>query len=304
MRVLLTGGAGYVGSVLAPLLVSEGHHVTILDAFRRGPQGVLPLLASSASRLLTLVRGDVRDPAQKTLVASHDAIVHLAALVGYPACDAEPVEAQSVNVEGTRLLVQSLGNDQILVLASTGSSYGKVEGLCTEDHPINPLTLYGRTKAEAEAIVLSRGASVVLRLATLFGVSPAHRNDLLVNDLVRRAVGDRSIVLYEGWAQRSLLHVRDCARAMALAIQRSDIMVGRIFNVGDESLNLTKRQIVAAITQKAPAKVIEADYQQDPEKRDYPVSFARIREVGFHSEVMLDEGIDELVKLYAVLPRA
>ncbi|MFN7973469.1 MAG: SDR family oxidoreductase [Acidobacteriota bacterium] len=303
MRILLTGGAGYVGSVLAPLLVSEGHDVTILDAFRRGPQGVLPVLASPASRRVALVRGDVRDPSHRPLFASHDAIVHLAALVGYPACDADPVEAQSLNVEGTRHLVSCLGDGQVLLLASTGSSYGKVEGLCTEDHPINPLTLYGRTKAEAESIVLGRGRSIVLRLATLFGVSPAHRNDLLVNDMVRRAVADRSIVLYEGWAQRSLLHVRDCARAMALALARSDIMAGRIFNVGDESLNLTKRQIVATITEKAPARVIEADYQQDPEKRDYPVSFERIRSVGFRSEVGLPEGIDELCKLYAVLPR-
>lgn len=299
MRVLVTGGAGYIGSVLVPRLLELGHTVTALDNLRYGGHGLLPCFRDPAFRF---VQGDVRDgPTVRRELAQHDAVIHLAAIVGVPACRKYPAEAESVNVEGTRVVVEALGRDQALVFASTGSFYGDCGAECSEDSPLNPGSLYSDTKMRAERLALDAGNAVSLRLATGFGVSPRFRLDLLVNDFVRQAVVNRQLIVYEKDFRRTFLHVQDIARAFAFAIERLDRMRGRAFNVGHESLNLTKEQVALAIRERVDFYLHFAEVGHDPDRRDYSVSFQRSRDLGFESTVTLGQGLDELIRAMAVL---
>src|SRR5512138_150297 len=239
-RVLLTGGAGYIGSLLAPMLLRAGHQVTIFDRFLFGAS---PLLGFSAHPRLEIVKGDVRDRgAIAAAVRRHDWILHLAAIVGYPACAADEALAISTNVDGTANVVDSMSKAQRLVFASTGSTYGKVDGTCTEESPTAPLSLYGRTKRDAERLVQDRGVPhVVMRFATVYGSSPRMRLDLLVNDFVYQALHNKQIVLYEGHYRRTFLHSTDAAAVYPFAMANWEKMAGGVFNVGDESMNCTKR---------------------------------------------------------------
>lgn len=299
MRILVTGGAGFVGSVLCPVLLSEGHEVVVLDALHHGGQGLLACFSDTGFRF---VRGDVRDrDLVRTLVRDVDAVVHLAAIVGFPACRKYPELARDINVEGTRGVIDALSPEQALVYASSGSNYGAVEASCTEESPLNPVSLYAITKAEAEVLCLAHPRATALRFATGFGVSPRMRLDLLVNDFVRQAVIDKQLIVYERHFRRTFIAVRDMMRAIVFALERIDRMAGQPFNVGHESMNLTKEDIARKVRERVPFFLHFADVGRDEDRRDYEVSYARIRSLGFATEVSIDQGIDELIRAMAVL---
>jgi nucleoside-diphosphate-sugar epimerase len=299
-KILITGGAGYIGSVLAPLLLAEGHRVVIFDSLMYGAQ---PLLGFSSHPRVEIIKGDVRDPAAVTkAMKDPDWILHLAAIVGYPACAADPQVSTAINVDGTRNVLGAMGRGQRLIFASTGSTYGKVEGVATEETPIAPLTLYGRTKRDAEMLIRDSGREhIILRFATVFGSSPRMRLDLLVNDFVYQAVHNRQIVLFEGYFRRTFLHSADAAAVYPFAMSHFDEMRGKVFNVGDESMNYTKREITLKIKEYVDFYLHEAAIGTDPDQRDYEVDYKRLRSVGFRANVGLDDGILELVKILRVL---
>lgn len=298
MHVLVTGGAGYLGSLLVPKLLERGDRVTVLDNFLWGVDALLPV---AAHKSLNIVKGDVRDQrAVRDIVKTVDAVVNLAAIVGYPACAANPTEARTVNLDGARNVAENLSPHQMFIQASTGSTYGAVDEICTEDTPINPLTLYGETKAEAEKFCLDK-AGVPLRFATVFGVSPRLRLDLLVNDITHQAVQYGSFVMYEGHARRTFLHSTDAAASVVFTLANYERMSGRPYNVGDESLNYTKSQVAELIKEQHNYYLHRADVGEDKDKRDYAVSYERIKALGYRAQVSMEEGIAELVKVCRVI---
>ncbi|HEX6359937.1 NAD(P)-dependent oxidoreductase [Actinophytocola sp.] len=294
MRVLVTGGAGYVGSVLVPMLLDDGHFVRVIDPVRAGRPG---LLSCCTHQRFDMVRRDMSDEGTLSVaMADVDAVVHLAAIVGQPACEREPAHAWATNVECTRLLLELRGNHQRVVFASTGSVYGKVlDAVCTEQTELTPLTLYGRAKAAAEELVLAAGNSVVYRYATAFGVSPSMRFDLLVNDFVHQAVHRGNLVVYQGQSRRTLVHVRDMARSIVFALRNWDVVADDVYNVGNEALNLSKADIVHAVRRRVNCYLHFADFAEDPDQRDYSVSYEKLRAKGFTADVDLESGLAELV---------
>ena len=294
MKILVTGGAGYIGTILVPMLLDEGHEIILLDNFM---WGVKPILGFVQNERLSLAVGDIRDERiLKPAVKKADAILHLAAIVGYPACAGDEHLAETVNVNGTRLLCSSMSASQMLVFASTGSTYGQVEGIANESTPINPLTLYGRTKREGETMVLDKGG-VCLRFATVFGISPRLRLDLLVNDFCYQACHNVVIILFEGHHRRTFLHARDAARSYPLVLRRYAEMKGGIFNVGSSDMNYTKMEIAQQIREHRSFYMHEAAVGEDQDKRDYEVCYEKIASLGFRAEVTMDEGIRELLKV-------
>jgi nucleoside-diphosphate-sugar epimerase len=302
MRVLITGGAGYIGSLLTPALLAEGHQVTVVDNFCFKQDS---LLDCCHWERFEIVRGDCRDgELMKRVVARADAIIPLAAVVGAPMCDGDPVAAKTINQEAVEMLCRIAGKQQRMLMPVTNSGYGIGEGgkVCTEDSPLQPLSLYGRTKVKAEEAVLARGNSISFRLATVFGLSPRMRIDLLVNDFVHRAVRDRAVVVFQGHFKRNYIHVRDVVRVFLHGMANFDAMKGRAYNVGLDEANLSKLELCAAIQKHLPQFVyLEAPIGEDPDKRDYIVSNARIAATGFKPEWSLDRGIQELIKGYAIL---
>lgn len=295
MRILVTGGAGYVGSTLVPMLIEQGHRVRVLDSLKFGGHG---LLACCQDRFFELAKGDVCDEAAvaKALDGA-DAIVHLAAIVGYPACKKEPHVAQATNVEGTRTLLRVRSPDQKVIFASTGSIYGKVpDYICNEATPRAPITLYGETKAEAEQLVLDAGNSVAYRYATAFGVSPRMRLDLMPNDFTYQAVKNRNLIVYEGGFKRTFVHVRDMARSIMFALDRWDEVKDDVYNVGHESMNFTKEEVARKILQHVDYYLHFAEVGTDADQRNYEVSYEKIRKKGFETTVDLDRGVAELVR--------
>ncbi|MEE8349951.1 MAG: NAD(P)-dependent oxidoreductase [Acidobacteriota bacterium] len=301
-NILITGGAGYIGSVLTSMLLSQGHAVTVLDNFMAQQNSLLDCCQYPHFHI---VRGDCRDERLiRELVGKVDVVIPLAALVGAPLCDQQPEAARAINLDAVRFLSESLSPSQQLLLPVTNSGYGVAEktDICTEESPLNPISLYGRTKVEAEKLVLERENSLSFRLATVFGVSPRMRLDLLVNDFVWRAVTDRSLILFESHFKRNYIHVRDVSRVFIHGIENFETMKGRPYNVGLEDANLSKLELCQEIQAVLPHFVyVESPIGEDPDKRDYIVSNKRILETGFQMEWSLRRGIEELVKCYAIL---
>lgn len=301
-HILVSGGAGYLGSILVPALLDAGHNVTVLDNFRWRQNSLAHVCADPR---LEIVRGDARYVGTlKRLLAKADVIFPLAALVGAPLCDADPIGAKTTNYEAIETLCWLSSRGQRIVIPITNSGYGIGEAgkECTEDSPLCPVSLYGHTKVQAEHVVMERGNAVSLRLATVFGMSPRMRLDLLVNDFVYRAVNDRALVLFEAHFKRNFIHVRDVARAFLHAIDNFDAMKDRPYNVGLSDANLSKLDLCERIKVHVPAfTFIEAAVGEDPDKRDYIVSNARIEATGFRPAFSLDDGIVELIKGYQML---
>ncbi len=302
MKILITGGAGYIGSVLTPALLAQGHEVTVLDNFYFRQNSLADCCQYDTFQV---VRGDCRDEALvKPLVAKADLLIPLAALVGVPLCNADKIATQSTNQDAVEMLCRLASPQQRIIMPVTNSGYGIGEQgkHCTEDSPLRPISLYGVTKVKAEAAVLQRDNSISFRLATVFGMSPRMRTDLLVNDFVYRAVYDRAVVIFEGHFKRNYIHVRDVVRVFLHGLQNFEAMKGRAYNVGLDDANLSKLELCAAIQRHLPKFVfLEAPIGEDPDKRDYIVSNARVAGTGFKPEWPLDRGIRELIKGYTIL---
>lgn len=294
MRVVITGGAGFIGTVLAPRLLQHGHQVHVLDNLMYGAQPILPLFFHPG---FSFAEVDVRN--RKELAAElkgADAVVHLAALVGYPICKKMPREAVEVNLDGARNVLELAPPEARIVYASTGSNYGEVVGICTEDTPLNPLSLYGETKTRAEQLFVQRDNTVSLRFATAFGIGPRLRLDLMINDFTYQALHNRFLVIYEKHFRRTFIHVQDIARAILHMLEQPERLQHKVYNVGHDSLNFTKKEIVDLLAQRLDFLVHYAEIGSDDDKRDYEVSYARIRSTGFETEVDIDRGLSEVIR--------
>ena len=302
--VLVTGGAGYIGSTLVPLLLREGFRVTVLDNFMFNQATLLDVCHDEN---LTVVRGDARDRALvKKLLDGADIAIPLACLVGMPLCEQKPQEAQAINCDAVKLIVELGRADQKIIYPNTNSGYGVGQaGIhCTEESPLNPISVYGKTKVEAEKAVTGSGRGVAFRLATVFGVSPRMRVDLLVNDFTYRAVMDRFVVLFEAHFKRNYIHVRDVSRAFVHVINNFEKMNGQAYNVGLSSANLSKMELCLEIKKQIPAfTIMEAAVGKDPDQRNYIVSNEKIEKTGFKPQVDIQMGITELIKSYQIIRR-
>lgn len=302
MKILITGGAGYLGSVLVPWLLEDGHDVTVVDVLRHGQASLLECCRHPG---FAFVNGDCRDQrVMSPLVGKADAILPFAAIVGAPACAKDAVATETINRDAVYLIERLRSPQQRVLLPTTNSGYGiGAPGVpCTEDTPLNPISLYGTSKAEAERRVLDSGTGVTFRLATVFGASPRMRLDLLVNDFVYRAVYDRAVVLFEAHFKRNYIHVRDVANAFRFGLEHFERMKGRAFNVGLSDANLSKRELCERIRQHVPGFVFfESGIGEDPDKRDYVVSNARIEGEGWRPAFSLDDGIRELLQAYRIV---
>lgn len=304
-HVLVTGAAGYLGSILCERLLGAGYRVTALDNLLYGQPSLLHL---AAHPMFDFVRGDARDESVITpLVKAADVIVPLAAVVGAPACDRDPWMARSVNLDAIRLLNGLRSPRQLVVYPTTNSGYGTKSGdqYCTEDTPLEPISLYGQTKVDAEAALLDSKHVVTLRLATVFGTSPRMRLDLLVNHFVYAAVTDRYLVVFEKDFKRNFVHIRDVADCFVHTVEHADDMAGQPYNVGLDAANLSKEELALKIQDRVPGFFIHfAAIGSDPDKRNYIVSNERLRKAGFEARRSLDDGITELLKGYRMLGRA
>jgi nucleoside-diphosphate-sugar epimerase len=302
MKILITGGAGYIGSVLTPTLLAKGYDVTVLDNFMFRQNSLADCCQYEGFQV---ARGDCRDEALlKELLSDVDVIIPLAALVGAPLCDRDQIATQTTNFEAVKMLCRLASREQWILMPVTNSGYGVGESgkFCTEESPLRPISLYGVTKVEAEQAVLERENSITFRLATVFGMSPRMRIDLLVNDFVYRAVRDRAVVIFEGHFKRNYIHIRDVARVFLHGIENFAAMKGKPYNVGLDDANLSKLELCAEIQKQLPKfTYLEAPIGEDPDKRDYIVSNARIASTGFKPEWPLARGITELIKGYTIV---
>ena len=304
-KILVTGGAGYIGSILVPALLNAGYEVTVVDNFMYQENSLASCCADPHFRV---VRGDVRVmDIMLPLLAEADIVIPLAALVGAPLCDRDPFTATAVNRDAIAALLRHAGRSQAFLLPITNSGYGIGEPgkPCTEESPLRPVSRYGRDKVELERIMMDRGNAISFRLATVFGMSPRMRIDLLVNDFTYRAVTDHCIVLFESHMKRNYIHVRDVARVFLHGLREFDLLADQIYNVGLSDANLSKLELCQRIRQQIPTlTVLEAPTGSDPDKRDYVVSNAKIEASGYKPLYTLDDGICELIKGYTMIRNA
>jgi nucleoside-diphosphate-sugar epimerase len=305
VHVVVTGAAGYLGSVLCEHLLVAGFYVTAADSLIYRQRSLLHLCANPR---FDFVLGDTRDDGlMRRLVKDADVLIPLAAIVGAPACDRDPWLAQSVNIAAIQMLTRLCSNDQLIVFPTTNSGYGTKSGdvFCTEDTPLEPISLYGQTKTQAENQLLERRNTITLRLATVFGMSPRMRLDLLVNHFVYAAITDGYIVIFEKDFKRNYIHIRDVADCFVHCIENAQKMIGRPYNAGLDQANLSKEALALKIKEYVPSFYIHfAQVGSDPDKRNYIVSNQRLREAGFEAKRSLEVGIVELLKGYRMMGRS
>ena len=301
-NILVTGGAGYLGSTMVPELLNAGHKVTVLDNFMFGQNSLAHVCHHPNFRV---VRGDIRvEATMRPLMKNADIIIPLAALVGAPLCSKDPVGATTTNHDAITLMLKLLSKDQIVLMPTTNSAYGTGDenNFCTEESPLRPISQYAIEKVGIEKELMQHPNFVSFRLATVFGMSPRMRIDLLVNDFTYRAVYDRFVVLFESQFKRNYIHVRDVMRVFLHAIQNYDKMKGQIYNVGLSDANVSKKELCQAIQKHLPEFVfLDAPVGKDPDQRNYIVSNAKIEATGFKPMYALDFGIQELIKGYSMI---
>jgi nucleoside-diphosphate-sugar epimerase len=300
--ILVTGGAGYLGSTMVPALLQAGHRVTVLDSFLF-KQASLNHVCNDPN--FTVVKGDIRvESTVAPLLKKADVVIPLAALVGAPMCSADPVGARTVNRDAILMMLKLMSRQQRVLMPTTNSAYGTGDdqNFCTEESPLRPISIYAKEKVEIEDELMQRDNAISFRLATVFGMSPRMRVDLLVNDFTHRAVHDRFVVLFESSFKRNYIHVRDVARVFLHGLTHFDGMRGHIFNVGLTEANVSKRELCERIQKQIPDFVfMEAPVGKDPDQRNYIVSNAKLESTGFKPAVSLDAGIAELIKGFTML---
>jgi nucleoside-diphosphate-sugar epimerase len=297
MKIFITGGAGYIGTTLIPLLLEKNYKVTVYDSliFNNGDK-LLPYITNEN---FNFIKGDIRDEnLLKESLKDHDVVIHLAALVGFPICrEKGEKESFDVNTNGTKIVINNMSPDQYLLYGSTGSNYGDVDGICTENSPLNPLSIYGQSKTRAENLVMKRPNSTAFRFATAFGVSPRLRLDLLINDLTYKSIKEGYAVIYESHFLRTFIHVKDIARVFIFAIENSEKMKDNIYNVGSEKMNFSKKEICELIKKEIPNSYFNyADVGEDADKRNYVVSYEKIKSIGYDTTIDVETGIKELIR--------
>lgn len=302
-NILITGGAGYIGSVLTGHLLDKGHKVTCLDDLSYHQKSLFLYAKDSG---FEFIHGDARDDGLlKKIISKYDVIIPLAAIVGMPACNARPKEAVEINRDAILMLERIRSRNQKIIMPNTNSGYGTKSGetVCTEETTLDPISLYGKCKCEAEKNLLeSDKGAITLRLATVFGTSPRMRTDLMVNDFVLRAMKDGFLVIYQGDFKRNFIHVRDVAKAFGHCIEKYDLMKGEAYNVGLDAANMSKLELAEKIKRHIPkTEIIHQEIGEDPDKRDYIVSSEKLRQTGFEATISIDDGIEELIKGYAIL---
>ena len=293
-NILVTGGAGYKGTMLVNALLNEGYCVSVIDNFMYGYEPVLDFVDH---KNCTILKKDIRN-LQQADVSSYDVIFHLAGISGYPACEANPHSAEIINVNSTKKLVSYLSKDQLLVYASTTSFYGSSGEIKDENSPILPVSLYGITKYEAEKICMSHQNAVALRFATLFGVSRRMRTDLLVNDFIYKAITERSLLLFDSKSIRTYLHVKDAIIAYMMILSQTAKMTGQVYNVGSNEMNFSKLDLANKIREYIDFKIIDSDLD-DFDRRNFIINYNKIYDIGFKPSISIDEGILELKKLFS-----
>jgi nucleoside-diphosphate-sugar epimerase len=304
MKILVTGGAGYIGAILVPHLLNEGHKVIVVDNFMYHQTSLLDCCYHPN---LIVIRGNACD---KDLIAKEmkqaDAIFPLACLTGAPLCHQDPIGAKATNFDAIKMIIDLRSKDQMIIFPTTNSGYGvgQEKIYCTEKSPLNPISLYGRLKVDIEKVLLDSGNCITLRLATVFGISPRMRLDLLVNDFTYRAVTDHFIVLFEAHFKRNYIYVRDVAKVFLHCLNEFDKMKNEPYNVGLSDANLSKWELCQEIKKIVPDfHILESEIGKDPDQRNYIVSNGKIESTGFKSEFSLQMGIQELVKGYQVIRR-
>jgi nucleoside-diphosphate-sugar epimerase len=301
-NILVTGGAGYLGSTMVPELLSKGHKVTVVDDFMYG-QNSLAHVCHDPN--FSVVRGDVRiESLMLPIIKKADVIIPLAAYVGAPLCARDPVGASSTNHDAIMMMLKNVSKQQRILMPTTNSAYGSGDknNFCTEESPLRPISLYAIEKVKVEQELMQHPNAISFRLATVFGMSPRMRIDLLVNDFTYRAVHDRFVVLFESGFKRNYIHVRDVARAFIHALDNYEKMNGQIYNVGLSNANVSKKELCQAIQKRIPDFVfLDAPIGKDPDQRNYIVSNDKIEATGFKPQVSLDAGIAELLKGYAMI---